>query len=117
MTTLGGHFGHPIVEDRPLATPFGIMFDHFGGHFREPIDEDRPLATTPFVMAFDYFGHPIDEDRPLATSPCGMAFDYSGGSLFGANCRGQAISNQALWNTFGQNLQGKPWVKPVFPEV
>ena len=77
MTTLGGYFREPIVEDRPSATnAFAIAFDHFEDHFWEPMVEDRPLATNPFGMAFEHFGggfgQPILEDRPLGTNPFGI---------------------------------------------
>ena len=48
----GGHFGEPIVEDRPLVTrPLGMAFEHFGGHFGEPIVEASCLGTGSFEVA------------------------------------------------------------------
>ena len=61
---LGGHFGEPIVEDRPLVTsPFGMAINQPGGHFGEPIVEDRPLVTRPLEMALE----PIVEASCLGT--------------------------------------------------
>ena len=50
----GGHFGQPIVEDRPLVTrPFGMAFEHFGGHFGEPIVEASCLGTGSFEVLLE----------------------------------------------------------------
>ena len=39
-------------------------------------------------------GEPTVEDRPLGTGPLLTTFHYFGGSVRGANCRGQAIRNR-----------------------